>query len=55
VVDRLEESMRNNHMARLNTGECSVQQGLIFIDMSHNLAKIGSHAFNVAKSIRGAG
>jgi phosphate:Na+ symporter len=55
VVDRLEESLRNNHMARLNTGECSVQQGLIFIDMSHNLAKIGSHAFNVAKSIRGAG
>jgi phosphate:Na+ symporter len=52
-VDCLEENLRNSHVTRLSTGECSVQQGLIFIDISHNLAKIASHAFNVAKSIAG--
>lgn len=52
-IDNLEESLRNNHIARLNTGECSVQQGLIFIDMLHGFSKIGSHAFNVSKKISG--
>jgi phosphate:Na+ symporter len=53
VIDALEDTLRNNHIARLNTGECSVQQGLIFIDMLHSFAKVGSHAFNVGKAITG--
>lgn len=52
-IDALEETLRNNHIARLNTGECSVQQGLIFIDMLHGFSKIGSHAFNVGKALTG--
>jgi phosphate:Na+ symporter len=51
TVDILEESMRNNHIARLNTGECAVIPGLIFIDMLHNFEKIGDHTYNVAKSV----
>ncbi len=52
-VDELEESLRNNHIYRLNTGECSVHPGLIFIDMLHNFEKIGDHTYNVAKAIAG--
>lgn len=52
-VDQLEESLRNNHITRLNTGECSVVPGLIFIDMLHNFEKIGDHTYNVAEAVVG--
>ena len=50
TVDLLEETMRNNHISRLNTGECSVLPGLVFIDMLHNFEKIGDHTYNVAQN-----
>ena len=53
-IDQLEDALRNNHITRLNTGECGVQQGLIFIDMLHNFEKIGDHTYNVTKAIIGA-
>lgn len=52
-IDFLEESMRNNHIARLNTGECAVLPGLVFIDMLHNFEKIGDHTYNVAQAVVG--
>ena len=51
AIDRMEETLRNNHIVRLNTGECTVTSGLIFIDMLHNLEKIGDHTFKLAKSV----
>ena len=54
TIDKMETNLRDNHISRLNTGECSVQQGLIFIDMLHNFAKIASHTFNVTKALIGA-
>ncbi|MDD4457785.1 MAG: Na/Pi cotransporter family protein [Syntrophotalea acetylenica] len=53
AIDELEDTLRNNHIARLNTGECSVQQGLIFIDMLQGFSKVGSHAFNVGRAVVG--
>lgn len=53
-IDNLEEILRNNHINRLNTGECSVHSGLIFLDMLHNFEKIGDHTFNVTKAVVGA-
>ena len=53
AIDDLEESLRNNHIRRLNTGECTVNSGLIFIDMLHNFEKIGDHTYNVAKAVIG--
>ncbi len=52
-IDDLEESLRNNHIRRLNTGECTVNSGLIFIDMLHNFEKIGDHTFSFAKAVVG--
>ncbi|MFA5517505.1 MAG: Na/Pi cotransporter family protein [Desulfuromonadales bacterium] len=52
-IDQLEAQLRNNHIGRLNTGECGVQQGLIYIDMLHNFEKIGDHTYNVTKAIIG--
>jgi phosphate:Na+ symporter len=53
AIDQLEASLRNNHITRLNTGECTVNSGLIFIDMLHNFEKIGDHAFNLAQAVVG--
>jgi len=52
-IDDLENSLRSNHISRLNTGECSVTPGLIFIDMLHNCEKIGDHTHSVARAILG--
>lgn len=53
-IDDLEETLRNNHINRLNTGECSVHSGLVFLDMLHNFEKIGDHTYNVTKVVVGA-
>lgn len=53
-IDDMEETLRNNHINRLNTGECSVHSGLVFLDMLHNFEKIGDHTYNVTKVVVGA-
>jgi phosphate:Na+ symporter len=53
AIDAIEEKLRNNHIKRLNTGECTVNSGLIFIDMLHNFEKIGDHTFKIARAVAG--
>ncbi len=53
AIDDIEERLRDNHIKRLNTGECTVNSGLIFIDMLHNFEKIGDHTYNFAKAVVG--
>ncbi len=53
TIDDLEERLRMNHISRLNTGECAVQPGLVYIDMLHSFEKIGDHTFNVSEAIIG--
>ncbi len=52
-IDDLEETLRSNHIARLNTGECAVSPGLIFIDILHSYEKIGDHTYNVSEAVIG--
>jgi phosphate:Na+ symporter len=53
TIDDLEKTLRNNHIDRLNTGECAVRPGMIFIDMLHNYEKISDHTYNVAEALTG--
>ncbi len=53
AIDDLEERLRMNHISRLNTGECAVQPGLVYIDMLHSFEKIGDHTFNVSEAVIG--
>lgn len=53
AIDELEENLRMNHVSRLNTGECAVGPGLVFIDMLHSFEKIGDHTFNVSEAVIG--
>lgn len=49
-LDRQIETLRGNHLARLNTGECSVSSGLVFLDLLHNFEKVADHTFKLAKA-----
>ncbi|MEE0958181.1 MAG: Na/Pi cotransporter family protein [Ruminococcus sp.] len=40
-----------NHIARMNSGECSAENGTIYLDMLTILERVGDHANNVAFSI----
>jgi len=53
AIDELEATLRMNHIARLNTGECAVQPGLLFLDMLHSYEKIGDHTYNVSEALVG--
>ncbi|TYP00329.1 phosphate:Na+ symporter [Geothermobacter ehrlichii] len=50
-IDRLEAVLRQNHISRLNTGECAVLPGLLFIEMIQNFEKIADHTFKIARSL----
>jgi phosphate:Na+ symporter len=52
-VNRLEDTMREGHIQRLNNGVCEVDSGLVFIDMLTNFEKIGDHTFNIAEAVVG--
>jgi phosphate:Na+ symporter len=52
-IDELEDQYRRHHITRLNTGECAVIPGLIFIDMLHNFEKIGDHTHSISRAIVG--
>ncbi|MBP6331889.1 MAG: Na/Pi cotransporter family protein [Aminivibrio sp.] len=47
-VDRKEKTLRKNHIARLNRGECTPQGGVIFIDILSNLERVCDHAHNLS-------
>ncbi len=53
TIFELEVDLRNNHIHRLSTGECSTAQGLLFIDILHHVGKIGEHVSNITRGIRG--
>lgn len=48
VIDAMRKKFKKNHIKRLNAGECSIDAGLIYVDILNNLEKIGDHTFNIA-------
>jgi phosphate:Na+ symporter len=52
-MDRLEKTLRENHIERLNAGVCTVNAGLIFMDMLHNLERIADQCLNIAEAVVG--
>lgn len=50
-VDKLEETLRASHLKRLNDGLCDPQAGVLFIELIHNLERIGDHCNNIAEAV----
>ena len=51
IIDDATEDLKNNHIERLNRGECSVVAGTVFMDMLTNLERIADHCTNIAYSM----
>ncbi len=51
-VDNLEEELREKHIERLSTGQCTASAGVIFLDAISNLERISDHAYNLAGYIK---
>jgi phosphate:Na+ symporter len=52
-IDEMRKRARDGHIRRLNEQECSVNVGLVYIDMLTSFEKIGDHSFNVAQMLAG--
>jgi phosphate:Na+ symporter len=52
-VDQMREEMRDAYLSRLRAGVCTVDPGLIFVDMLTNFEKIGDYCFNIAQAVAG--
>ena len=47
VIDVLKETLKSKHIARLQNGQCTVKNGIPFLDIIHNLEKIADHCSNI--------
>ena len=45
--------LRQNHIGRLNEGNCNVLSGIIFLDTVSNFEKIGDHLTNIGQAVMG--
>ena len=50
-VDMMEKVCRNNHLQRLNKGNCSIDGGVLYLDIVTNLERIADHSLNIAQKV----
>jgi Na+/phosphate symporter len=54
VIDTLRTEIKNRHVQRLQTGECTIELGFILADLLTNLERVSDHCSNIAISVIGA-
>ena len=47
IVDTLKGALKHRHIDRLSAGQCTIENGLVILDIVHDLEKIGDHANNI--------
>ena len=52
-IDDMREDMRGNYIMRLQSGLCTVDPGLILVDMLTSFEKIGDFCYNIAEAVAG--
>ena len=50
-VDRLEHEYKANHIKRVEEGICDPNSGMLYVEILHNLERVGDHAVNVAGDV----
>ncbi|MBQ6631431.1 MAG: Na/Pi cotransporter family protein [Romboutsia sp.] len=48
IVDDMDKSYRSQHMSRLNQNFCSVDSGIVYLDLLTNLERISDHSASIA-------
>ena len=47
------DALRERHLGRLKAGECSIESGIVFLDLLTNAERVSDHCSNVAARIVG--
>ncbi|MGL6105317.1 Na/Pi cotransporter family protein [Romboutsia sp.] len=50
-VDKMEKSLRAHHIYRLNNNECSIDSGILYLELISNLERVSDHCCNIAQRI----
>jgi len=50
-INTLRDRLKDNHVKRLEKGQCNVLSGVVFLDTISNFEKIGDHLNNVAEAV----
>lgn len=50
-VDALEKLYKKTHMDRLNKGKCTIDSGVLFLDLLTNLERVSDHSCNIANQV----
>jgi phosphate:Na+ symporter len=50
-IDMMEKSCRENHMKRLNESSCTIDNGVVYLDVISNLERISDHSVNIAQQV----
>ena len=53
IIDILVERLRDQHIKRLKDGACSIDTGVVFLDVLNNAERISDHCSNVAARLVG--
>ena len=53
TINKMREEMKGNHLMRLQSGACTVDPGLILVDMLTAFEKIGDICYNIAQAVSG--
>ena len=48
VIDTLKDTLKDKHIQRLQQGLCTVENGIPFLDIIHDLEKIADHCSNIS-------
>ena len=52
-INRMREEMRGNYLMRMQSGACTVDPGLILVDMLTAFEKMGDYCYNIAQAVAG--
>ncbi|MEG1410912.1 MAG: Na/Pi cotransporter family protein [Terrisporobacter sp.] len=50
-VNALEKLYKKKHMERLNDGSCTIDSGVLFLDLLTNLERVSDHSCNIANQV----
>ena len=51
VIDDLCDKLKDNHVERLQRGECTLTQGFMFNDLLNNIERVADHCSNIAVAV----
>ena len=48
IIDQMSDYLRENHINRLKNGQCTIESGVVFLDLLTNIERVADHCSNIA-------